>query len=175
MKMKTRLLLMAAIIAVLGFSASAQKEMLTKEETVNYLSKKLQEIDGRNLITKGGQTRKYSSLSLRIIGDNLELKHTETYGTVTVDYTTYVFNPAHISSIVILGGYQDGSPVRRLRIMFPSKTARHACCGYTTSLSDTDKVDFPYFASLADNRSRIEKALLHLRDLAKAEEEPFGN
>ena len=166
---------MVAAMAFLCVSASAQKEMLTKEETVNYLNKKLKEADGRDLITKDGQKRRYSGLYFQIKGDELELKYTETFGTVTVDYTTYVFNPGHISGIVPLGGYQADSPVKRLRITFPTKTPRHACCRYGATLTDIDKVDFPYFASLPDNRLRIEKALLHLKDLAKAEEEPFGN
>ena len=169
--MKTILLIFAVLLS--AGAAFPQKEMLTKEETVNYLNKKLQEVDGRDMI-RPDYTFRYSDVSFRIKGDYLELKYTETVQGRPPCYNTYVFNPGHVSGIVPIHEKTKESPVRGLRLTFPTKTARSSICPATV-LSDVDKVYFPYFAALPDNRQRIEKAILHLRDLAKAEEEPFGN
>lgn len=166
---KILLILMVLVFAV---SALAQKEMLTKEETVNYLNKKLQEVDGRSMSWPNAFSR-YSNLSFRIKGDNVELKYVETFQNGTTRQTNYEFNPGHISKFETIHGPQSGSAVRSFRVKFISKTGRFS--DTSTALKDVDYADFPYFAALTDARVRMQKALLHLRDLAKAEEEPFGN
>jgi len=169
--MKAKILLFL-VVAGLSVSAIAQKEMLTKEETVNYLNKKLQEVDGRELKRSGG-TFRYSELSIQIKGDYVELRYTEKFAGGSPCYNTYVFNPAHISKLIPIHDKIAESAVKGIRIDFLAKTARSSIC--VAVLSDANQVFSPYFSALPENRLRIERALLHLRDLAKAEEEPFGN
>jgi hypothetical protein len=170
--MKQKIVWLFVATAILSVSTFAQKEMLTKEETVNYLNKKLQEVDGRELKRSYG-TFRYSDLFFRMKGDDLELKYTENLLGGKPCYSTFVFNPAHISKLVPIHDKIAESAVKGIRIDFLAKTARSSIC--VTILSDTNQVFYPYFSALPENRVRIERALLHLRDLAKAEEEPFGN
>lgn len=179
--MKTILVLTFAVITFLSVPASAQKEMLTKEETVNYLNKKLQEADGRDLLRSDSPPYRYSDISFKISGDNVVVKYNGTLQGRSVCISTFVFNPGHISRIAVSQHEYDKtteSPVKVIHIQFPSKTGRHSSCltgALQSDFIDVDHAAFPYFAAAQDNFSRIEKALLHLRDLAKAEDDPFGN
>lgn len=172
--MKTRLLLLAVLIAVSCVSAAAQKEMLTKEETVNYLNKKLQEVDGRDLLRSDNLPYRYSDVSFKISGDNVVLKYNGTLQGRTWCTSTCIFNPGHIARLAVYDSSAE-SPVKVIQIQFPAKTGRHSSCLSGAGLVDVDHAALPFFGTMPDNFSRIEKALLHLRDLAKAEEDPFGN
>lgn len=173
--MQTILLLIIAVVASLCVPALAQKEMLTKEETINYLNKKLQETDGRDRIESDGRSYRYSNLSFLIKGDNIELKYKETRPDPMWPsaYETFLFNPGDITRVSLFGKKLTG--VGEIWIGFSSKTARRSCCSATANLSDVDYAYLPYFAGAPDNFLKIEKALLHLRNLAKAEDDPFGN
>ena len=142
------------------------------------MNKKLQEADGRDLLHSGNFGYRYSALSFKISGDDVVLKYTGTYlNRADGCIQTYIFNPAHISKIAVYATPTQ-SPVKIIQIRFPSKTSRHSSCltgALQSDFIDVDHAAFPYFATAQDNFSRIEKALLHLRDLAKAEDDPFGN
>jgi hypothetical protein len=161
------------LIALFTASVTAQDAMLTKEETVNYINKKLQELEGRDMSWANGSVR-FSDLSFRLKKDDVELKFTET-STSGPRYTTYVFNPGHISSFDTIHGPQTGSAVRAFSVKFPTKTGRWAQGSLYAPFRDVDYVQMPYFDAIPGNRKRLEKALLHLRDLYRAEDEPFGN
>ena len=164
------------IIALFAMAASAQDAMLTKEETVNYLHKKLQEIDGRDMVKwwEPGLMR-LSAVSLRMKGDELELKYTRTFPDGLKHYYTYLFNPGHISKFDEPNKIKGESAVRDFIIVFPTKSGRWSCCDPNSKFEDAGSAHFPYFAALPGNRQKMEKALLHLRDLARAEDDPFGN
>ena len=166
----------ALVASALLFAAScfAQDTMLTKEETVNYVNKKLQELEGRDMSFANGYTR-YSGLSFKIKGDNVELKYTESSGSGNPRYTTYLFSPAHISAFGTIHGPETGSAVRAFSVKFPTKTGRWAQGAAYAPFRDVDWVQMPYFDAIPGNRKRIEKALMHLRDLYSAEDDPFGN
>lgn len=168
---------MIAAIAVLCVSAPAQKEMLTKEETINYLNKKLQEIDGRDLLQPDKTPYRYSNVHFRIVKDKdtVELRVTGTYhGAHAGCEMVWIFNPGHISGIVPQSGATESSPVKHLLIQFPSKTVRYSSC-QVPAWTDYDYASFLYFAAVPENALKIKRALLHLRDLYKAEDDPFGN
>ena len=172
--MKQYLFLLIAVLFATAGLGSAQDTMLTKEETVNYVNKKLQELEGRDMSWDNGFVR-YSALSFKIKGDNVELKYTQSSSSGDPRYTTYLFNPAHISAFDTIHGPRTGSAVRTFSVKFPTKTSRWAQGPSYAPFTDVDSVQMPYFDALPGNRKRIEKALMHLRDLYKAEDDPFGN
>ena len=56
-------------------------------------------------------------------------------------------------------------------VYFPKKLVKQTCksaCDETT-----DHIMFPYLAATPEAMEKIKKAFLHLRDLAKAEDELF--
>lgn len=172
--MKAKILLLLIVAAVLSVSALAQNEMPTKEETVNYLNKKLHEVDGRYFVFSDGDTIRFSGLSFRMKGDSVELKRTEQRANGTVDYEILEFDPGHISKIVVQRP-KGKVAVNYVSLYFATKVARRTCCFYGAKPLDVDYGTFPYFEALPDNALKIQKALLHLRDLYKAEEDPFDN
>lgn len=162
--------------------------MLTKEETVNYLNKKLQEADGRYAYIKGRSrvtNLVYRRLSLRLVDAKLEFRRTTRYEHLDANTSvnsTCTFDPAHIKDVTIGNEFGfppvEGSPVLVAMITLSGNLAR---CrddqpGQKMSLEgDYGVVRLPFLDAAPGNRTRMEKAIKHLRDLAKAEDDPFGN
>lgn len=183
-------------ISLLLFSASvsAQDTMLTKEETVNYLQKRLKEVDGRYQTVVGDRFT-YSEPSIKLQADGtVELVYTRTSsesfcpGGYPIKYS-YRFDPGEIVRVGIFGSEKADDPVRHLGLFFKAKTARaredhfreRQCTrglgykyGTNQQWGDLEEVEYPFFATSPENRGRITRAILHLRDLAKAEEDPFS-
>jgi hypothetical protein len=198
--MKTKLILLLAFAVLSAASSFAQDAMPTKEETVNYLNKKSQEIvDHYHTYIDGidwGRVQ-YSKISFSLKGDKVELKYEGKGSRIPNDCTlplrseivgSYQFNPAHLSRIVTIKAQKPNEPIQMLRLYFSAKTVRSSgyaagsdgCGGSSYSNQDRlvtsrDALEFPFFANDPTNLSKIQKALLHLRDLAKAEDDPFGN
>jgi hypothetical protein len=192
--------LFLCLIALFTTSAMAQDAMPTKEETVNYLNKKSQEIlDHYHTYIDGidwGRVQ-YSKISFSLKGDKVELKYEGSGSKDEKDCNTplrseivgsYQFNPAHLSRMLVVRAEKPNEPVRRLRVYFSAKTVRssgyavgrNGCGGSSYSnpdrlVSSRDELELPFFANDPTNLAKIQKALLHLRDLAKAEDDPFGN
>ena len=163
------------IIALFAMGVHAQDTMLTKEETINYLNKKLQEVDGRITI-EPTKTHQFSYLSIRARGSDLELKHIDTRVGGQACSVVQVFNPRDIFRLSVSELATKESPVRLLKIEFAKKLASSEIrCAGEHVLKDVDRVHMPFFDTLTGNRQRFEKALMHLRDLARAEDDPFGN
>jgi hypothetical protein len=184
--------LFLCLIALFTTSAMAQDAMLTKEETVNYLHKKLREVEGR-FTTIFSSKFYYNAPSINLMKD----------GTVEVIYTrsssdfclggysvkfSYRFDPSEIVRVGTVSA-NPGDSVSDLALIFSSRTARAredhtkgtSCTrslghweGTNGQWGDLGRVNFPYFATSPENSGRITRAILHLRDLAKAEEDPFS-
>ena len=186
-------LLLIVVVFLFAPAASAQDAMLTKEETVNYLQKKLKEVDGRYKTVTGDKFL-YREPSLTLLKDGtVELVYTTTSSEFCLSgYTvkfSYRFNPGEIAKIGIFGSEKADDPIRHLSLKFSARTARaredhsngpqcKAGLGYKYGTNqqwgDLTEVEFPFFATFPENRGRITRAFLHLRDLAKAEEDPFA-
>ena len=189
-----RIIFLALGVLLFTFSVSAQDAMLTKEETVNYLQKRLKEVDGRYKTVVGDRFT-YSDPSIKLQTDGtVELIYTRTSsesfcpGGYPIKYS-YRFDPGEIERVGIYGSEKADDPVRHLAIVFKAKTARaredhfrdRQCnrglgykYGTNRQWGDLQEVEFPFFATTPENRGRITRAILHLRDLAKAEEDPFS-
>ena len=71
-----------------------------------------------------------------------------------------------------------GSPVLVAVITLSGNLARCRMTDYRGRLIDEGDygvVRLPFLDAAPGNRTRMEKAIRHLSDLAKAEEDPFGN
>ena len=102
---------------------------------------------------------------------------------------SYRFDPGEIVKVGIYGSEKADDPVGHLSLQFSSRTVRaredhwngprcKSGLGYKYGTNqqwgDLKEVEFPFFATSPENRGRITRAILHLRDLAKAEEDPFS-
>lgn len=186
--MKRCLLVFLAVVFLFVPAASAQDAMLTKEETVNYLNKKLQETDGRPAyIKQNGKTynRIHLGLSFKLVGEKVEFRGKSKSEHLDADTTinnTCSFNPAYIKDVRVgnVDGYPPvkGSPVLVAVITLSGNLARCRMTDYRGRLIDEGDygvVRLPFLDAAPGNRTRMEKAIRHLSDLAKAEEDPFGN
>jgi hypothetical protein len=164
------------LIALFTTSATAQDAMPTKEETVNYINKKMQEVLGLDPYggSSSGSPQQYKQLWFKMSGANVEVGITEGaaagYGS-SGHTVTYLFNPRHIKDVVV-GKPSKGNSTARVGINFYKGTLRE---GPTLRViaHEVPFVNIPYLTTLPGNAEKIAKAILHLRDLAKAEDELF--
>jgi hypothetical protein len=203
--MKTKLLFVFACAYMLQ-TAHAQKEMLTKEETVNYLNKKIKEIIGYYRTPVGTSERLYF-WSSEFVNDTKGVKITtqrsnyvnssagDQQSNYNVKYNYTTFNPAQISSITLAADQYSSDPVGVITITLTAQTAidiqtangygyyrtRNDGSVYYYDWKETDRkqyyvnqISMPYLKSDGTNFDKIRKALEHLRNLAKAEDDPFG-
>jgi hypothetical protein len=164
---------------VLAVSSFAQDAMPTKEETVNYINKKLQDVVGKEE-KLGKVATKFTAFSFALKSGKIEF---DTYKEITYEGRTrneresQVFNPAYM----IAGDaavYDCGAVVgESICLKFSDKLVKiTTTSGSTTYASEAyDAVIIPLDLKIPELKSRLMKALRHLRDLAKAEDDPFGN
>lgn len=149
---------------------SAQNTLLTKEETINYLAKKFKEVDG--LYTDNGMW-KYSHCDLTWVNNNIELTYRHTYNGDNVTDFTIRFNPLYITRIDNSRGITDVG-VLEIFLSIPGQSTQSNHNG--TFPRSTKEVNIMFLGSSSDrtNGDKIKKALLHLQQLLKAEDDPFG-
>jgi len=165
--------LFLCLIALFTTSAMAQDAMPTKEETVRFLDKKIKEGTGR----VGGATfgdEKYRDLAVWMNGDELTITYSADRPGSRTTWTN-TFNPKYIEKVSVIGVrgknalglvlIQTAKPVVRSVFILNGKIEE----------KDTTGAGFRYFAADEANGEKVKKALLHLRDLVKAEDELFGN
>jgi len=195
-KMKKEIFLYLLLLT--SFSSFAQeKTMLTKEETINYINKKLKECEGHfrtpdGSAFTGGVAKKmhYTSLSFNADGDRVSLsinssnyserKYTSDY---FERYTTQQFNPSQILSITE-GASDKSEPLGIIIIKFISNSCIskqnvywYGSDGFgnhdgtkTFSVKESGLV---FLSADPSNFNKIKKALEHLRDMYKAGDDPF--
>jgi hypothetical protein len=174
-------ILLSISVMVLTLSATAQDAMPTKGETVNYVNKRLQELIGKEY-EYGSSKRIFTELSFTLKGDDVVFSGvwSPTDRTYIIKFS-HVFNPAYISNTVLFDGEKPGMPTGEIHILFGSKVVR------TTSEQIVDgmrvkptreegrAIQITFDPRIPEMGKRMEKALKHLRDLAKAEDDPFAN
>lgn len=167
-------------------AARAQDAMPTKEETVNYIHKKLQDVVGleRDDRCRPRCETKFTAFSFVLKGDEIEFdtQYDETYtgSRTTRERRTAVFNPAYMiegdAAIYTCSGGKS------ICIKFPARIVKRfqgsdgrGYARVTGSAGNDDTVEIPLDLRVPELKSRLTRALKHLRDLAKAEDDPFGN
>jgi hypothetical protein len=162
--------------------SSAQDAMPTKEETVNYINKKLQDVVGKEDPPSTYDTKivKYTAFSFRLNRDKVEFERSsvetqEGQLTRKVKYL-YVFDPAHLvngDEVVYDCGRVPGESIC---LKFPEKLVKETSWRDLREDSrEVDKFSIPVNLKIPEFKSRLIKAVKHLRDLAKAEDDPFSN
>ena len=191
--------LLICILALLNVSLFAQdKATLTKDETVNYIERKIKEIVGHYRTPEGFNERLYfkntfvyykdnlltiSTTRKNILENNFNCRYVEKENTIS-------FNPKDIIEIKF-EGKNESEPVGIIKVIFTSQVCKEILYAYAYKmqksdgtcydLRQTDHQEFskkeiliPFLASDSTNFTKIKKALEHLRDLCKAEDDPFG-
>ena len=177
---------------------SQEKKELTKEETVTYLNKKLDEVQEQWIVENNGSKQFIKWINVKnqdselSISDNRENR-------ITNDHTcgdwekeqSYDFNPAQISEITD-STLKTEQPLGYVQIKLIAKTAKsrmvfkviytrddgsNRTCNYWKN--DTDNRDFseyvfiPYLKTDPSNFNKIKKAFEHLKKLSAASDDPF--
>jgi len=162
--------LFVILLTLFSISAISQTNtLLTKEETINYINKKVKEAKGFDMINFNGVSEKVLDCGFKksYSGENIEC--IEIKGKYS--YLTE-FNPAHIKMLTEVNLYGN-QVVGCIAIDLIGKTAKFSSnFGLNESRTQASII---YLKSDPDNYKRISKALLHLRDLYKAEDDPFDN
>ena len=184
----------AFTIVMLSFainSFSQEKEMLTKGETISYLNKVFQKVKGYKCINTGHGygTASWNSISfieeeglgvtLKRITDEQILPDGCGQAGKPCWYSetrTTTFNPAYITGLE-LSSWDKEAPVYFANIKFVKnglvqETSRTTGPARTYK---TDDVRLYFIMADKEDFERLKKAIFHLRDLCKAEEDPFGN
>lgn len=173
------------VILFSGKLSSAQDVTLTKGETANYLKKKLNEVNGEYTVKIGAA----SSLDDKYVA-NPYLYFNES--TITFSYNlyfrpysstsipalfcgySYTFNPMYIDTI-----YAPSKGSGLMSIWLKRDNGKYVCtCSkyypqYNKN-ENTSLISWPVPVNDPDYSNKVRKALLHLRDLLKAEDDPFG-
>jgi hypothetical protein len=173
MSMKMRVLSLMALLFVSTLAASGQDAMPTKEETVRFLDRKIKEGTGR----VGGETfgdEKYRDLAVWMKGDELTITYSADRPGSRTTWTN-TFNPKYIEKVSVIG-VRGKNALGLVLIQFAKPVVRSVfMLNGKSDEKDTTGAGFLYFAADEGNGEKVKKALLHLRDLAKAEDELFGN
>lgn len=169
-------LYLIASLLLASYCSIAQTPTLTKGETISYLDKKIKESIGHALTNSNGYIGKVVEAQVKESAKGISITYYFDYKTKY----TFDFNPRLITSIA---DYQHaaGSPLNEIQIKLSGaicilSTVKPGTNGY--NVTDTKSISYANMIYLkADSTSfnKIIKALEHLRDLLKAEDDPFGN
>ncbi|MDR6921879.1 MULTISPECIES: hypothetical protein [Chryseobacterium] len=189
------------LISFLGveYGVKAQGATLTKEETVNYINKKLAESnehkktvsDGKITATINWQTIEMSNNGIitRAISRSTKLENLDCPDVNLFDEDK--FNVSHIVTIELAKNYNENEAVGTLKIKLLPKTG-HSSGKFSAysrvlmgrcvdreerSIYDltVDEISIYYLKGDPTNFKKIKKAFEYLRDLNKAEDDPFGD
>lgn len=176
----------------------AQNATLTKEETVNYINKKLAECTSYKKTTSDGVTLTIEYERISLSDANLITKSTKRSRMVNGNdcprnelYNYDKFNVVHIVGIELDKNYDDSEAIGTIKIKLLPKTGHltwtseaytRVLMGRCTDWKEVDRQEMTvseirmyYLKGDPTNFNKIKKALEYLRDLAKAEDDPFGN
>lgn len=224
----TKKLMLITCFLAMYITSSAQGTSLTKEETINYINKKMQETVGHYKTNKQlngsiGDKNYYWIHNISLYGDKVKVTRTRSNYTkseisemgyvyvggtsskfVPCDYyedeLVQEFNPIHISSIEFLKDPVSGEPIGSMQLNLKANTAQskasytsakykfdssenvryeywdkcHGSQTPSTNPESTNKIYINYLAADEDNFDKLKKAFEYLRDLYKAEDDPFG-
>lgn len=170
-----KLYLIASLLLV-SYCSVAQTPTLTKGETISYLDKKIKEAIGHSYSNVNGYVGKVVEAHVKESAKGISIMYYFDYK----NKYTYDFNPRLITGIADYS-YTAGSPLNEIQIKFGGticilSTVKPGTNGY--NVSDSRSVSYAnmiYLKADSTTLNKIIKALEHLRDLLKAEDDPFGN
>ncbi|ERJ60660.1 hypothetical protein M472_18035 [Sphingobacterium paucimobilis HER1398] len=174
----------------------AQGATLTKDETLKYIGKKIDESKGykdKDYITYlsialGEANINFSKVVCPYRSSENKSPNNRANTSYVEHYYDFIFNPVFISSITNV--YNADQNVSYVRLHFNSKTVK---CNYYfkywkevqvyrmnydshdgAKSYEYDYVDIPYLTADPTNFDKIKKAFEHLKTLSKVEDDPFG-
>lgn len=164
---KTRTILLTVWMVLLPFSVSAQDAMPTKHETVNFLNKKAKEVVGR---PDGTNTWEVQAVTLK--DDKLQIERKLTGNPLQLA----TLNPANIIKVVP-GKHQSGAACSADGTSWLSIVTEPKMIEFDDPNNNPRKF-FHHFATIQyvcspGTAEKLTKAILHLRDLTKAEDDLF--
>lgn len=191
--------LLFCLLVLLNLSLNAQdKATLTKEETVSYINKKVKECEGHYRTPdasafSNGVAKKmyYRDMSFELSGEKIivsMMSSNKSANDNSTDYferyVTQSFNPSQIVSFtdgttnaneplgIILIKLKSNSSVSKQYVKYHN--GRSFYYHDPTQTWSSSEVGFVFLNADPDNYKKIKKALEYLRDLYKAEDDPFG-
>lgn len=158
---------------------SQDKSSLTKEETVNYLLKKSRQSIGQEYKSAAMPSQSGNSVTdIELTIRDCDLFYRVIYSG-NRSSITFSFNPKDIATITIGGANADigvgSGGVIQLNLKSATGLKRYPEWKEYNSAQPTSTVYIHYLAADVENFSKIKKAFEYLRDLCKAEDDPFGN
>ena len=186
--MRIKYLIVPSFSLLLTLAGFSQNATLTKGETLAYIQKKFREFEGTYVLMRDTTRRTISSSDkmlsgsyVSLIDDKITFSYSLSFRPYTVGGTgdcfcsySVTFKPADIESM------SYSNPYKSLQIILTRKTGRQTvrCCeSYKKFEEDlTDRLVVSLNTSGDEDAiNKIMKALNHLKELLKAEDDPFGN
>jgi len=171
----------ATILAMSIFfslGAFSQGEMLTKGETINYINRVVKRAVGYNAVWIGcgpGKLAEISRASFEASGDDVvytmdSKAYDKDRCMASSKSYKYVFSPVYIKTVTMKK--VEGTSIAYAKISFTNK----GLVRFTDKGEKFWSEDVSMYFVLAEpkNFESLKKALFHLKDLASAEEDPFG-
>ena len=193
-----KLITLFVLLLGLGITNAQDKKEETKEETIIYLSNKLNEVKEHSIAEKFGPKPKQfiEGLYINSIDSELDIIEKRT-NRINNDHScgdwnkeqSYVFNPNQISEINELHIPNEQS-LGYLQIKLISKSVKYRSffemfggrsnCEHwdynNNNRSFTDSIVIPYLKSDPTNFNKLKKAFEHLKKLsAQSDDDPFSN
>ncbi len=171
---------------LLSYNLSFSQDVtLTKGETVNYLKKKLNEINGEYTVRIGAATNlddKYVANPYMYFNESsMNFSYSlyfRPYSSTSIPALfcsySFTFNPMYIDTI-----YAPSAGSGLMSVWLKRGNGKYVCtCSqYYPQFNkneSTSLISWPVPINDPDYANKVRKALLHLRDLLKAEDDPFG-
>ena len=175
---RLRLFYTLLLLFFLSFQSFSQGEMLTKGETISYIDKVVKRAIGHSpvwIMSSDDARAEITSAGFSASGENVSYTYrtkdyNDGYCRASGSYTTYTFHPAHIKNITM-------KKINKSSVVYVIVKMRAK--DMVTIQSDSrkyfsDEMSFYLFMPETKNFDSFKKALLHLKDLASAEDDPFG-
>jgi hypothetical protein len=170
--MRSKPFLLIILHLLFLYPVAAQDAMPTKEETVNYINRKLQEVKDRG---SAYYDDRWMSISFKLAGNQIEFLvidrddraayNHHSFNPRDIVKTEFRYKPGEDMAEVVIFTVKGGVKIR------PVDRYGNDSKDYKTYFGEA--IIFRYLATVPGNKEKIHKAFLHLRDLAKAEDELF--
>lgn len=165
-KMFVLLLLVSAVVTTF-----AQDPTLTKAETISYLNNKIKAVIGQKEPSCSSCSDKLLNAYIKEADGLIEIYYSQEMGSGRSWSCTYRFNPKYIDGITLMG---SNATVRSINIFIPNNSGMKTTSDYSSFWKDKN-MSFLFLDNDPDNFKKIKKAFLYLKDLYKAEADPFGD
>ncbi len=161
-------------------SGLSQSASLTKGETIEYLNKKFKSTIGFELINSNGVVGKIVDAEFIKVGEDIRIDYTFE-GKTSRFWRCFKFNPGRITDVTYLSNTTESS-INEIFINLVGKvcvttkgTGSYGSYATPTSNSSESYARILYLKADPDEFTKIKKALLYLKSLYKAEDDPFAN